>query len=248
MISPSDAVADVAPVALNIPSRLVAQEPRGGRDVSRLEFQRMERASQEETAKTPSGNEVSDAESQWKEEISALDTRLRMQAQEMVLRVESERDAAREEARKYWEAELEKRDAEERERALKLYEQFVRERSRYFADVEEEVVKLSLSIAARILHREVMLDPLLLAAVVKVALGKIEHDSTSVLRVPENHLQQWKELFHKGDPAVQIVGDERLAAGECVLDTQVGRVELGIEAQLSEIERGFFDLLRRRPA
>jgi len=28
----------------------------------------------------------------------------------------------------------------------------------------------------------------------------------------------------------------------------VGKVELGVSAQLSEIERGFFDLLQKRPA
>jgi flagellar assembly protein FliH len=35
---------------------------------------------------------------------------------------------------------------------------------------------------------------------------------------------------------------------ECVLETSVGRVELGVKAQLIEIERGFFDLLGQRPA
>jgi flagellar assembly protein FliH len=33
-----------------------------------------------------------------------------------------------------------------------------------------------------------------------------------------------------------------------VLDTNVGRVELGVSAQLEEIERGFFDLMQQRPA
>jgi flagellar assembly protein FliH len=39
-----------------------------------------------------------------------------------------------------------------------------------------------------------------------------------------------------------------MARGECVLETSVGTVELGIEAQLGEIERGFFDLMQKRPA
>jgi flagellar assembly protein FliH len=45
-----------------------------------------------------------------------------------------------------------------------------------------------------------------------------------------------------------VVGDERLAAGECVLETNVGKVELGVSVQLEEIERGFFDLMEQRPA
>ena len=50
------------------------------------------------------------------------------------------------------------------------------------------------------------------------------------------------------ESSLQVVRDERLAAGECVLDTNVGRVELGVSAQLEEIERGFFDLMQQRPA
>ena len=42
---------------------------------------------------------------------------------------------------------------------LKIGEEFRRERSRYFAGVEAEVVKLALAIAARVLHREAKLDP-----------------------------------------------------------------------------------------
>jgi flagellar assembly protein FliH len=132
---------------------------------------------------------------------------------------------------------------------LRAYEEFRQERARYFAGVEAEVVKLVLAIAARVLHREVNLDPLLLAGVVRVALEKVAEDSTTVLRVPAGALAMWREVFAESSGAsLQIVGDERLGAGECVLETNVGRVELGVKAQLEEIERGFFDLLEQRPA
>jgi flagellar assembly protein FliH len=32
-----------------------------------------------------------------------------------------------------------------------------------------------------------------------------------------------------------------------VLETELGETEIGLEAQLKEIERGFFDLLAQRP-
>jgi flagellar assembly protein FliH len=44
-----------------------------------------------------------------------------------------------------------------------------------------------------------------------------------------------------------VVGDARTEVGECVLETSVGRVELGVSAQLEEIETGFYDLLQQRP-
>jgi flagellar assembly protein FliH len=167
----------------------------------------------------------------------------------MSARVEMARAEAQAEARLEWERRLQKRIAEERAAVLKVCEEFRRERTRYFAGVESEVVKLALAIAARVLHREAKLDPLLLAGVVRVALEKVAEDSTTVLRVPENAIEMWQEVFLAGPQSpVQIVADERLDAGECLLDTNVGRVELGISAQLEEIERGFFDLMQQRPA
>jgi flagellar assembly protein FliH len=115
--------------------------------------------------------------------------------------------------------------------------------------VEAEVVKLALAIAARVLHREANFDPLLLKGVVRVALEKVAEESTAVLRVHAGAVDKWREALAEGvGPSLQIVGDERLGAAECVLETNVGKVELGVSAQLEEIERGFFDLMQQRPA
>jgi flagellar assembly protein FliH len=184
-----------------------------------------------------------------KEEVAALDGRLRSQAEEISAAMEVARSEARVEARVEWERELEERVAEERGAVQKVCEQFLGERARYFAGVEAEVVKLALAIAARVLHREAKLDPMLLTGVVRVALEKVAEDSTTILRVPADEIEAWKEVFVGGqESSVQVLGDERLSAGECALDTNVGRVELGVSAQLEEIERGFFDLMQQRPA
>ena len=132
---------------------------------------------------------------------------------------------------------------------LEACQQFLVDRERYFVKVEAEVVKLSLAIAARVLHRESCLDPLLLQASVRVALGKVAEESGTVLRVPEGTEQQWMDVLKlDADKSVLVVGDGELTLGECVLTTRLGKVELGITAQLAEIERGFFDLLQQRPA
>ncbi len=128
-------------------------------------------------------------------------------------------------------------------------QRFRADRERYFAQVEAEVVKLSLAIAARVLHRESCLDPLLLQATVRVALGKVAEESGTVLCVPEGTQQQWIEALRLDvDESVSVVGDSKLTTGECVLSTRLGKVELGVAAQLAEIEQGFFDLLQQRPS
>jgi flagellar assembly protein FliH len=243
MISPSEsggAKAAGRGTAATMPVRLLGM---GGRGVSRLEFYPLEGPEIKEEVEAD-GEEVL-----LKEEVAALDGRLQAQAMDMSAGIEIARSEAKAEARREWENELTERIADERTLILTAYEAFLRERVKYFAGVEAEVVKLALAIAARVLHREAKLDPLLLTGVVRIALEKVAEDSATVLRVPVGAIEMWREVFVASpESSLQIVGDERLSAGECVLDTNVGKVELGVSAQLEEIERGFFDLMQQRPA
>jgi flagellar assembly protein FliH len=168
------------------------------------------------------------------------------EATEVQARIEAARNEARAEAREEWTAEMEECVAAERARVVRLKEEFTRERSRYFAEVESEVVKLALAIAARVLHREASLDPLLLSGVVRVALEKITGDDAIILRVPVAEVERWRSLALSG--VMDVIAEEGMKPGECLMETSVGRVELGVKAQLEEIEKGFFDLLQQRPS
>src|SRR4051794_31697418 len=243
MISPSEnraARTTGRDSVVNMPLRLLGG---GRREVSRLEFLPL--------ATSEIGAEVATDETEvlLKEEIADLDERLQSQTEQKAAEIEMARDEARSEARLEWQHELEDRIAEERRAVSKICAEFVRDRARYFAGVEAEVVKLALAIASRVLHREVKLDPLLLSGVVRVALEKVAEDSATVLRVPVDAVEKWREMFvASSEFSLQVIGDERLAPEDCVLETNVGKVELGVRAQLEEIERGFFDLMERRPA
>jgi flagellar assembly protein FliH len=244
MISPSESAgkrrASVG-VAGGMPVRLLGEGVRG---VSRLEFYPVE---QPEVTEQPEQKDETPA--LLKEEAPELDAQLRTETERMSREIEEARSEMKAEARREWEKELEERIVEERSAILTTCDEFRRERTKYFAQVEAEVVKLALAIAARVLHREINLDPLLLTGVVRVALEKVAEDSAAVLRVHASAVAKWREVLAEGvGPSLQIVGDERLRAGECVLETNVGSVELGVSAQLAEIERGFFDLMQQRPA
>ena len=128
-------------------------------------------------------------------------------------------------------------------------EHFAEERRSYFARVEAELVRLALSIAARILHREAQVDPLLVAALVRIAIEKMRDGSSVTVRVAAADAAGWRTRLDAkiGESDVEIVEDDQLGPQECVLETRLGSVEFGIEAQLKEIERGFFDLLAHRP-
>jgi flagellar assembly protein FliH len=131
-------------------------------------------------------------------------------------------------------------------------EQFRAQTDEYLARVEQEVVRLALAVAERILHRESQLDPLLLSGAVRVALGQLA-DSTEVrLRVPAGQQDMWVEMVRL-IPGLALRPEVRADTGlqnyELVLESNLGVVDLGVRAQLEEIERGFFDLLevRREP-
>ena len=182
------------------------------------------------------------------EQTAAFEERARSDEQRVAAEIESALAAGRNEGREEVAVEFERRVGTERRKVLRTCDEFRRERETYFATVEAGVVKLALAIAARVLHREVKLDPMLLQAVVKVALAKVMDESDTVLRVPMQDEPAWRELMQAEDASmVTVSGDSRLEAGECVLETSVGRVELGVGAQLEEIEKGFFDLLQQRP-
>jgi len=134
----------------------------------------------------------------------------------------------------------------ERSAVQMLCSSFAQERSRYFADAESEVVRLALAIASQVLQRESSIDPALLRDVVKVALSKMGDAKGAVLRMPSEDVAAWRdEMKHA---AVEIMGDDAMQAGKMRLEVAGSVAELGVAQQMEEIESGFFDLLKKRPA
>ena len=145
-------------------------------------------------------------------------------------------------------AEAKRRLDEERAQIARLADQFQEDRSRYFVEIEREVVSLALAIARRVLHREATLDPLLLRGIVRVALEKIDAESTVTLRVSEQEVEAWQAMMMANErPDIVVRGDGQVAVGEMLLETTSGQLKLGIAEQLVEIERGLFDLVEKRP-
>jgi flagellar assembly protein FliH len=125
-----------------------------------------------------------------------------------------------------------------------LVARFDREVDRFQHAVEQEVVKLALAIAARILRREAQMDPLLLTGAVRVALGQLAASSEVRLRVPAADAELWQEtiaLLPNLTLKPIVVAGEGMRLGDCFIESKAGTVDLGVRSQLAEIERGFFD-------
>lgn len=123
------------------------------------------------------------------------------------------------------------------------------QRAEYYARVEAEVVQLALAIAAKILHREAQVDPMLVAALVRMTIEKMQEASSVTIRVGAGRGQRWREHFAmQAVPAkVDVVEDATLSDHDCVLETELGVANFGLDTQLKQVEEGFFDLLALRP-
>ncbi len=160
------------------------------------------------------------------------------------------RASGRQQAELEWRAKFEEQLVRERSAVATALAEFARERAAYYQKIEEEAVRLALSIARKILHREAQVDPLLLMGIVRVALERIEGATGVALAVHPQQAADWRRyLASRMDAGAmpEIVEDAAMALDRCTLRTSMGTAELGLEVQLKEIEQGLMDLLAARP-
>src|SRR5208283_3325706 len=81
------------------------------------------------------------------------------------------------------------------EAVAKAVTDFARERAAYYRRLEEEAVRLALSIARKVIHREAQTDPRLLMGIVRVALEKIEGATQVRLAVNPKQAAEWRRYF-----------------------------------------------------
>jgi flagellar assembly protein FliH len=116
-------------------------------------------------------------------------------------------------------------------------------------DAEQDVVKLALAIGRRIVHRELSMDPEAILGVVKAALEKLEGREVDRVRVhPENAEIVRKHLDRLGrSQRLEVVADPRLERGAVVFETACGNLDVSVDTQREEIQRGLVDRLHRQP-
>jgi flagellar assembly protein FliH len=111
---------------------------------------------------------------------------------------------------------------------------------------EEELVRLSVAIARRILHRELTVDPAALQGLVKAAFDRLDRREIKQIRTDPNSVSSVKKIIEGlGTPgSLQVTADASLRPGSLVIEVPRGQLDASIETQLVEIERGFVDIVR----
>jgi flagellar assembly protein FliH len=133
------------------------------------------------------------------------------------------------------------------ERLAKTLADLVAFKRKVRTDAEMELLNLSLAIARRILHRELLTDPEAMQGLVHAALQKIQNREIWRVRVFPGATEAVRSSLERmGSAAVEIVADGALKNGDLVIETAVGELDASVDSQLQEIQRGFADRLALR--
>lgn len=108
---------------------------------------------------------------------------------------------------------------------------------------EEELVRLAVAIARRILHRELTIDPEALLGLVKAAFDRLDRKEIQQVRTDAQNVENVKKIVAGVAASVKVVADPSLRPGSLVIDVPRGQLDASIETQLVEIERGFVDIV-----
>jgi len=121
-------------------------------------------------------------------------------------------------------------------------------RATLLRDAQADLLKLSIAIARRILHRELLVSPDVVGGIISVVLDKLDRQEVQRVRVHPSMAQRFGvelERLAQGRE-IQVTGDAGLPLGGCVFETLRGNIDAGMDSQLSEIERGLADRLGPR--
>jgi flagellar assembly protein FliH len=116
-------------------------------------------------------------------------------------------------------------------------------RERVSLETARELVHLARTVAARVIHREMVIDPDALAGLVRAAYLKVQAREIARVRMhPAIETVVASTLEQCGGPTgVVLMADPALHEGELLFETAQGTLDASLETQLSELERALLD-------
>jgi len=132
-------------------------------------------------------------------------------------------------------------------RLMQTLEEVTDLRERMIRDTEHQMVRLALAIARRVVHREVSLDRDLIMAIARVAMDRIGDGATVTIRLNADDYVAVSAARQTPwvDGHVTVQADARVPRGGCRIESDLGVIDAGVDAQLQEITRA---LLQESPA
>ncbi|MGA2269358.1 MAG: FliH/SctL family protein [Bryobacteraceae bacterium] len=133
------------------------------------------------------------------------------------------------------------------ERMARSIEELCQMRARLRREAEADLVRLSLAIARRVLRRELAIDPDALRGLVLAALEKLQAQEICRVRLHPSHAGLISACLREAvsGSSVEVIPDPSRQPGDVVFETERGNLDVSVDSQLREIERGLADRLRK---
>ena len=116
------------------------------------------------------------------------------------------------------------------------------------AQVEEEVVRLAVAVAKKIVCREISLDATIIHTLVRVALERVSGKSRIVVHLSPTDYEYMRakreELEQLHGQEITFTPDHTITQGGCLIQTETGDIDARIEEEFHEVENVFFKGLR----
>lgn len=138
-----------------------------------------------------------------------------------------------------WQVEIERTVAQ----TNRLAEELQKEAERVFLEAEQEIIAIALATAQKILLREIDDNPMTVLPIVRSALEKVRDQEKIVIRVhPDDYellLQAKRDLqmIIGREQALNLVADQTIGRGGCMIDTMYGTVDAKIDTQFETIKK-----------
>lgn len=113
------------------------------------------------------------------------------------------------------------------------------------AQVEEEVVHLALTVAKKLVQREISIDPTIIQTLVRVALERVSEKTAVTIRLcPSDYeymTNNHSDLARNEGREVRFESDSTLAQGDCMIQSETGDIDARIAEEFNEVESAFFE-------
>jgi flagellar assembly protein FliH len=114
----------------------------------------------------------------------------------------------------------------------------IKVRSDMLRRTERQMVQLALAVAQRIVQRELATDPALLLEMARGVIARLDESARLTVRLnPHDYEVSGAAAIADLGPNVTVTADSKVEAGGCRIDSDLGTLEAGVEAQILEFGR-----------
>ncbi len=179
-------------------------------------------------------------------EVEALRNELDVLRCECDARVEDARRQGQADGQQISATEMQaEREDMQRQLASSLSE-MLRVRQNILEQADEDLVRLAVAIAEKVLNRELHTDSDALRGIARAAIDRVAGKEIQSVRMhPADQQAVEKELSENERRVVRLLPDPGLSRGALLFETEFGTLDCSASTQLEEIERGLTDRLRR---